>query len=155
MDTLESTAGIAAPGERRRRSWRWPVALLIVLALIAGFDAYLTAPRPGARMDPASTGPDGAHFHVPVSGALHMNSTLGLMHALLAGVGASAVPEYFTWEATRDGLLVDLFPDWAIASSPICIVTPPGRARPARVRVLLEFLREQFSSLPWAQGIER
>ncbi|MCV6970631.1 DUF4350 domain-containing protein [Mycobacterium bohemicum] len=61
MDTLESAAGIAAPGERRRRSWRWPVALLIVLALIAGFDAYLTAPRPGARMDPASTGPDGAH----------------------------------------------------------------------------------------------
>ncbi|MBO9376984.1 LysR family transcriptional regulator [Sphingomonas histidinilytica] len=101
------------------------------------------------------TGPDGEHFHVPVSGALHMNSTLGLMHALLAGVGASAVPEYFTWEATRDGLLVDLFPDWTIPSSPICIVTPPGRARPARVRVLLEFLREQFSSLPWAEGIER
>ena len=34
---------------------------LVVLAVIAGIGAYLTAPRPGARMDPDSTGPDGAH----------------------------------------------------------------------------------------------
>ncbi len=33
----------------------------MVLAVIAGIGAYLTAPRPGARMDPKSTGPDGAH----------------------------------------------------------------------------------------------
>ncbi len=46
---------------RRRWSWRWVVVTLIVLAILAGIDAYLTAPRPGARMDPASTGPDGAH----------------------------------------------------------------------------------------------
>jgi hypothetical protein len=37
------------------------VLTLVVLAVIAGISAYLTAPRPGARMDPASTEPDGAH----------------------------------------------------------------------------------------------
>jgi hypothetical protein len=37
------------------------VLTLIVLAVIAAIAAYLTAPRPGARMDPASTGPGGAH----------------------------------------------------------------------------------------------
>jgi len=100
------------------------------------------------------TGPDGEQIHVPISGALHMNSTLGLVHSLVAGMGAAALPEYFTWEAMQDGRLIDLFPDWTIPSSPICVVTPPGRARPARVRALLEFLREQFSSMPWAQGIE-
>ena len=59
MATVE--AGLKAPGARRRRSWRWAVLVLIVLAVVAGIDAYLTAPRPGARMDPASTGSDGAH----------------------------------------------------------------------------------------------
>jgi DNA-binding transcriptional LysR family regulator len=101
------------------------------------------------------TGPNGEHLHVPVSGALHMNSTLGLMHALIAGVGAAAMPEYFTWEAMQDGRLIDLFPDWTLPSAPICVVTPPSRARPARVRALLDFLREQFSAQPWARGIER
>jgi len=100
------------------------------------------------------TGPNGEHFHVPISGALHLNSTLGLMHALIGGVGAGALPEYFTWEAMQDGRLVDLFPDWTLPSAPICVVTPPGRARPARVRVFLDFLKQQFSSQPWAQGIE-
>jgi Domain of unknown function (DUF4350) len=45
----------------RRRSWLWVVVTLLVLVVLAGTDAYLTAPRPGARMDPDSTGPDGAH----------------------------------------------------------------------------------------------
>ncbi|KQX25588.1 MULTISPECIES: LysR family transcriptional regulator [unclassified Sphingomonas] len=100
------------------------------------------------------TGPNGQHVHVPVSGALHMNSTMGLMHALIGGVGGAAMPEYFIWEALEDGRLVDLFPGWTVPSAPICVVTPPGRARPARVRVLLDFLRRQFSSQPWAHGIE-
>ncbi|OBJ72246.1 hypothetical protein A5626_24530, partial [Mycobacterium marseillense] len=59
MATITDAHQQTAP--RRRRSWRWVVVILLVLAVIAGVDAYLTAPRPGARMDPASTGPDGAH----------------------------------------------------------------------------------------------
>lgn len=59
MATISDARTQTAP--RRRRSWRWVVVTLLVLAVIAGVDAYLTAPRPGARMDPASTGPDGAH----------------------------------------------------------------------------------------------
>jgi hypothetical protein len=46
---------------RRWRSWRGVILTLVVLAVIAGIGAYLTAPRPGARMDPKSTDPDGAH----------------------------------------------------------------------------------------------
>lgn len=51
----------ATDGARRWRSWRWVALTVVVLALIAGIGAYLTAPRLGARMDPESTGPDGAH----------------------------------------------------------------------------------------------
>ncbi|OBA71797.1 hypothetical protein A5641_10040 [Mycobacterium sp. 1554424.7] len=46
---------------RRWRTWAWAVLTVVALAVIAGVGAYLTAPRPGARMDPKSTEPDGAH----------------------------------------------------------------------------------------------
>jgi len=100
------------------------------------------------------TGPAGEQCHVAISGALHLNSSIGLLQALLGGAGATAMPEYFIWDALQDGRLVEIFSDWTIPSTPICVVTPPGRARPARVRVLLEFLRQRFSSMPWAHGIE-
>ncbi|GAB4920468.1 hypothetical protein MAHJHV35_48310 [Mycobacterium avium subsp. hominissuis] len=51
---MPSTATATAP--RRRRSWRWVLATLLVLAVIAGVDAYLSAPRPGTRMDAARSG---------------------------------------------------------------------------------------------------
>jgi hypothetical protein len=44
------------------------VLTLVVLAAIAGIGAYLTAPRPGGQMDPASTGPAGAHALVALLG---------------------------------------------------------------------------------------
>jgi DNA-binding transcriptional LysR family regulator len=100
------------------------------------------------------TGPDGEQCQVPISGSLHMNSSIGLLQALLGGAGAIAMPEYFIWEALGEGRLVELFPEWKIPSASICVVTPPGRARPARVRVLLDFLRRQFATQPWAHGIE-
>jgi Domain of unknown function (DUF4350) len=46
---------------RRRRSWRWVLLTLAAIGVVAAIGTYLTAPRPGGRMDPASTGPDGAH----------------------------------------------------------------------------------------------
>lgn len=46
---------------RRRRSWRWALPMLAAVCVVAAIGTYLTAPRPGGRMDPASTGPDGAH----------------------------------------------------------------------------------------------
>ncbi|MBB3601493.1 hypothetical protein FHT40_001126 [Mycolicibacterium sp. BK556] len=46
---------------QRWRTGRWVALALIAIAAIAAISAFFTAPRPGGRMDPASTGPDGAH----------------------------------------------------------------------------------------------
>ncbi|MCV7347693.1 DUF4350 domain-containing protein [Mycolicibacterium rhodesiae] len=46
---------------QRWRTGRWIAVALIVISAIAAVSAFLTAPRPGGRMDPDSTGPDGAH----------------------------------------------------------------------------------------------
>ncbi|BBZ11652.1 DUF4350 domain-containing protein [Mycobacterium branderi] len=45
----------------RLRSWRWALLTLAAICAVAAVTTYLTAPRPGGRMDPASTGPEGAH----------------------------------------------------------------------------------------------
>ncbi|GBE67990.1 putative membrane protein [Mycobacterium sp. MFM001] len=43
------------------RTWRWVLLALAAICAVAAVTTYLTAPRPGGRMDPASTGPEGAH----------------------------------------------------------------------------------------------
>jgi Domain of unknown function (DUF4350) len=57
-----------APSERLMPKvsahWRtlgWVLLALVTVIVVAVVSAYLTAPRPGGRMDAESTGPDGAH----------------------------------------------------------------------------------------------
>ncbi|ORW88179.1 hypothetical protein AWB92_22965 [Mycobacterium sp. IEC1808] len=57
---MTATRPAAPMPVRRWRTWAWVVLTIVALAVIAGVSAYLTAPRPGARMDPKSTEPDGA-----------------------------------------------------------------------------------------------
>ena len=90
-----------------------------------------------------------------MKGAFKVNSVAAMVPAAIAGIGLALMPEYFLWKELQDGTLVELLPEWAAPSGPVYLVTPPGRARPARVRVLLDFLRGHFASQPWALGIER
>lgn len=45
----------------RLRTARWVLLTLVVIVVLAAATVYLTAPRPGGRLDPASTSPDGTH----------------------------------------------------------------------------------------------
>ncbi len=51
----------SAPAARRWRSWRWVLPIMVAITAVAAASAYLTAERPGGRMDPDSTGAQGAH----------------------------------------------------------------------------------------------
>lgn len=46
---------------RARRSGGWIALGLVVIVAVAILSAYLIASRPGGRLDPDATGPDGAH----------------------------------------------------------------------------------------------
>ena len=46
---------------QRRRTARWVLLALLVIALVSTLSTYLTAPRPGGLMEAGSTSPDGAH----------------------------------------------------------------------------------------------
>ncbi|MFZ0834164.1 MAG: DUF4350 domain-containing protein, partial [Mycobacterium sp.] len=53
------------PASRRwvqsRRTWRWLLLSFATVIAVAAVSTYLTAPRPGGRMDAESTSPDGGH----------------------------------------------------------------------------------------------
>jgi hypothetical protein len=61
MTTTGTRPGTAPAVASRWRSWRWVVPALVALVVVGALSAYLTAPRPGLRMDAESTGADGAH----------------------------------------------------------------------------------------------
>lgn len=46
---------------QRWRTLRWVLLALVVIIGVSALGTYFTAPRPGGRMDPAATSPDGAH----------------------------------------------------------------------------------------------
>ncbi|MEO3758490.1 DUF4350 domain-containing protein [Mycobacterium sp. B14F4] len=59
--TTRSVSSAVGPTLRQRwRGARWVLLALVVIVGLAALSAYLTAPRPGGRMDPTSTSPDGA-----------------------------------------------------------------------------------------------
>lgn len=107
-------------------------------------------------------GADAWHFNHPehgeitvhVDGPVHMNNGVAAVPALVAGLGITALPEAYVWQELQDGRLTEVLKDWPVTPAPVNVISPPGRARPARVRVLLEHLRQHFSSQPWAHGIE-
>lgn len=91
---------------------------------------------------------------VMVQGSIRTNSGLAAIPILLEGLALPLQPETYIWKELQAGLLEEVLTDWTLVPVPVHLVTPPGRARPARMRVLLEFLRENFSRQPWAHGIE-
>jgi len=124
-DRPETTTGTAA---RHWRSWRWAVLTLVVLVVIAGIDAYLTAPRPGARMDPASTGPDGAHALVALlrGGGVDVVVADGI-----ADVERAARPDTLTLVAQSQYLADTTLDQLAKVPGDLLLVEPTARTREA------------------------
>jgi|SRR5579871_35688 len=100
-------------------------------------------PRPAELL---FRGTSGETCLVHLRQGLRINSSRALLPALIAGVGIGALPEVFVRRALDTGDLIELLPGWTLEDGELFVITPPGRARPARVRVFIEFLRRQFSA---------
>ncbi|HTX96876.1 MAG TPA: DUF4350 domain-containing protein [Mycobacterium sp.] len=128
MATLERPRAATPTAAQRWRSWRWVIVTLVVLAVIAGIDAYLTAPRPGARMDPASTGPDGAHALVAL---LRDNGVDVVVADSIADVERAARPDTLTLVAQSQYLTDTLLDRLAQVPGDLLLVEPTARTREA------------------------
>ncbi|MFZ1176838.1 MAG: DUF4350 domain-containing protein [Mycobacterium sp.] len=130
MATIGARPEASTSGAQRWRSWRWAILTLLVLAVIAGIDAYLTAPRPGARMDPASTGPDGAHALV----ALLRGGGVDVVVAdSIADVEQAARPATLILVAQSQYLTDPLLERLAKAPGDLLLVEPTARTREALI----------------------
>lgn len=89
--------------------------------------------------------PDHDMVTVRMSGRYHINHAGAVVPAALAGTGLALLPDFFISEELASGALMSLLPDWSAAPKGAYMVTPPGVARPARVRVLIEWLRHHYA----------
>lgn len=85
--------------------------------------------------------------------ALQVNNAEALLPPLLAGLGLAVQPEFLVWDALQKGHLELVLPEWQVPPIALHIVTPPGRARPARVQALIDYLVLQFQRAPWASAV--
>lgn len=126
MATITGAGPEATP--RRWRAWRWVLVTLLVLAVIAGVDAYLNAPRPGPRMDPASTSSDGAHALVELLRGAGVDVVVA--HNI-ADVETAARPDALILVAQSQYLTDELLDRLDNVHSDLLLVEPTARAREA------------------------
>lgn len=92
-------------------------------------------------------------FAIGMTTPLRVNNAEAATPALLAGLGLALQPEFLVWEHLASGLLETVMPDWQAPPIALHIVTPPHRARPMRVQLLIDYLAQQLASAPWAQPV--
>ncbi len=91
-------------------------------------------------------------FSIGVPALLRVNNAEALNPVLLAGLGLALQPEFLVWEELKSGRLEQAMPEWISPPIALHIVTPPSRARPMRVQLLIDYLAQCFASAPWAQS---
>jgi DNA-binding transcriptional LysR family regulator len=88
---------------------------------------------------------------------LHMQSNNGqlLLDAACAGQGISLTPTFIAYQAIQDGRLKAILTDYQIPPVTAYAIYPNRRFIPQRVRVLADYLREQFGDQPyWDKGLK-
>jgi hypothetical protein len=118
------------PGTARRwRSWRGVLLTLAALIVVAAVGTYLTAPRPGGTMDPASTSPSGAHALVTL---LRDHGVEVVVANTVADVEGAARPDTLLLVAQSQFLTDNtLLERLAKAPGDLLLVEPTSRTRTA------------------------
>lgn len=89
-------------------------------------------------------------YAVPIKGRMRSNNGDAFLFALRAGLGIASLPEFMLWRDLRDGTLEEILPGWTLPPVGLNVVTPPNALRPARVKVLIDFLAQRLARAPWA-----
>ena len=84
-------------------------------------------------------------------GSLRANNADALAPALWSGIGLAVQPEFTVWKDIATGRLEQVLPEWSLAPIALHLVTPPGKLRPVRLGVLIDFLVERLATASWAK----
>ncbi|GLP73382.1 putative membrane protein [Mycobacterium antarcticum] len=100
----DTSSAVGSTVVQRWRALRWVLLALVVVVGVSVLSTYLTAPRPGGRMDPEATSPDGAHALVTL---LAERGVEVVPTDDLAGVARAAQPDSLLLVAPTPYLLDD------------------------------------------------
>ena len=77
-----------------------------------------------------------------------------LARCAVNGLGLINSPTFILYQLIQSGDLVRVLADFPTPESGLYAVFPPGRLRPARVRALVDFLRDRFGDQPYWDVLE-
>jgi DNA-binding transcriptional LysR family regulator len=92
-------------------------------------------------------GPDEATASIRHVPRLVTDDMVALRHAAVAGIGVAHLPLMMVADELQQGTLVKLLPEWAPRRELIHAVLPSKRHLRPAVRVLIDFLAEEFGKL--------
>ncbi|WP_211186546.1 DUF4350 domain-containing protein [Mycobacterium attenuatum] len=131
---------------RRRRPWRGIALALTAIILVAAIGTYLTAPRPGGMMDPAATGPSGAHALVTL--LREDGVEVVIANTVVDVEGAARADTLLLMAQTQYLTDSSLLERLARAPGDLLLVEPTARARRALTPKLRITAAEEFASQP-------
>jgi DNA-binding transcriptional LysR family regulator len=87
---------------------------------------------------------------VNVGGNVAANTAETVLQLAIAGVGITRLTDVIVGEAIACGELIPILADWHHAEpAPLFATYPSGRHLSPKVKVMVDFLVEEFSSAPW------
>ena len=87
---------------------------------------------------------------VSVSSQYSANEATALLQAALAGGGLALQPTYLVNPHLANGSLQQVLPQWTLPAMSIYALYPSRKHLSPAVRLLLDFLAERFTNVPWA-----
>ncbi|PCI53144.1 MAG: LysR family transcriptional regulator [Alphaproteobacteria bacterium] len=93
--------------------------------------------------------PNGVEGQIKMVPRLRATNGDFLRDAAVAGEGILIEPRFITYEALRDGSLVEILPDYQWQQVTAYAVYPPTRHLSVRVRAFVDFLIERYKGTPY------
>lgn len=142
----DTTSAVGPTVRQRWRTIRWVLLALVAVIVVATITTYLTAPRPGGRMDPGATSPDGAHALV----ALLRDHGVEVVEADdLAVIERALTPDALLLVAQTDYLVdVDVLQRLAGLPGDRLLVEPVSRTREALAPAVQPTLEASYGGPP-------
>ena len=92
---------------------------------------------------------DGDEATLTPNGRLRVTNADALIPTMVAGLAIGELPDFMAHEFIRDGRLLPILEGWSLPKGGLYFVTPPARARPAKVEALARFFVEHLSKPAW------
>ena len=81
---------------------------------------------------------------VRVTGPIRCNHSEATLRLAQDGLGIALLASWLVDKDIKDGRLVHLLRSYDTSDAPVRALTPPGRLLPKRVRVFIDYLRENL-----------